>query len=93
MADSDLVGVSDIFNFFLLEEGPRHREGRGIGFFIENRRGGVLQDRRGRGAGRESAANWGFFFLGGGLIIFFGAEMSTKVRAKTSTTGTLFAGS
>ena len=45
--------------------------------FRSLRTGGGLQEGRGRGAGRVSAANWG---MGGGLNIFFGAEMSTKIR-------------
>ena len=67
--------------FFLLGGGgrgsPRRREGRRGSVFIENPRRGVLQDRRGREAGRVSAADWG---ISGGLnIFFFGAEMSTKI--------------
>ena len=43
--------------------------------------GGFFQDGRGRGAGRVSAANRGIFWAGGGgLNIFFGAEMSTKLH-------------
>ena len=55
----------------------RRREGGGVQLFIENPRSGALQEGRGRGAG-VSAANWG---IGGGgaKIIFFGAEMSTKI--------------
>ena len=42
--------------------------------------GGFLQDGKGRGAGRVSAANPRLFFGGvGGLNIVFGAEMSTKL--------------
>ena len=45
---------------------PRRREGRGIGFLLKiPGRGGFLQDKRGRGAGRLSAANWGIFWRGG----------------------------
>ena len=78
-----LVDVSDFF--FLVGEGEgRVRDGgRGGGqFFIENpRRGGGGFSGRGRGQGAErvSVANWGIFG-GGGLNIFFGAEMSTKSR-------------
>ena len=60
----------------------RRQEGGDRFFFFCPRRGG-LQDGRGRGAGRVSAANWGVFFWGGGgaliFFFFFGAEMSTKL--------------
>ena len=42
--------------------------------------GGGLEEGRGRGAGRVSAANWGFWG-GGAKYFFFGAEMSTKLEA------------
>ena len=71
--------TSNIFYFFLLGEGEggvrgARSGGRGGGrFSIENPRRGSLQDGRGRGAGRVSAANWGIFG-GGGLSIFFGGR-------------------
>ena len=79
---TNLVGVSDILNFFLLREGEGESEGRGggIGFFFFNenpRRGG---SPRGGGAGMVSAANWGIWLGGGGQNIFFGTEMSTKLK-------------
>ena len=49
--------------------------GWGIGFLLKIPGGGG-EAGRGRGA-RRSAANWGILG-GGGLNIFFGAEMSTK---------------
>ena len=76
-----LVDVSDSVYFIFSARGweresPRRHGGEGS-IFIENHRRGVSERERGRGAGRVSAANWGFG--GGGLNIFFGAEMSTKV--------------
>ena len=69
-----LVDVSDIFYFFLLGEGEGRVRGAGRGgglIFIENpRRGGGLQEGRGRGAGRVSAANWGIW-RGGAKFFFF----------------------
>ena len=77
---SCLMDASDIFCFFLLGGGgrgsPRRRERGGDRFFVGNPRGGGVS--RGRGAGRVSTAKWRILG-GGGLNIFFGAEMSTKV--------------
>ena len=52
---------------------PRCREGGGGGRFffkLKSQEEGVSRRGRGRGAGRESAANWGICG-GGGLIFFF----------------------
>ena len=60
--------------FFLIfsargEGGSRGAGGRwGIVFFYLEAQEGGLEDERGRGAGRVSAANWG---IGGGLNFFF----------------------
>ena len=68
------MDVSNIFYFFLLEggEGGVRGAGRGgkFGFLLKSQeRGGGLQEGRGgRGAGRVSAANWGW---GGGAKYFF----------------------
>ena len=59
--DLNLMDVSNIFF-----RGARRGGGR---FFIENPRRGVSRRERGRGAGRVSAANWGFG--GGKAKIFF----------------------
>ena len=66
----DLADVSDIFYFFFLlgdgEGGVRgRREGGGGRFLLEIPEGGGVS-RRGRGVGRVSVANWGFFLGGGG---------------------------
>ena len=62
------MDVSDIFYFyFLVGEGKGGVRGASKGgqFFVENpRKGGVCRRRRGRKAGRVSAANWGIW--GGG---------------------------
>ena len=76
------MDVSDIFVFSARERGrgsPRHREGGGDRFSIENPRkwGGGSPGRGPRGWG-GSAANWGIG--GGGLNFFFRAEMSTKIN-------------
>ena len=75
------MDVSDIFYFFFVRGrgrgSSRHKEGAGGRVFIENpRRGGGSRSRggRGRGAWRVSVRNLG----GGGLNIFFGAEIPTK---------------
>ena len=72
-----LADVSDIFYFFLLGEGEGRvrgrREGGGCRFFIENPRGGG-GSRRGRGAGRVSAANWGSWGGGGTKYFFSGPK-------------------
>ena len=70
------MDVSDIFSFFLLEEGEGEsrgdREGRGVGFLLKIP--GVYRGG-GRGAGRMSAGNWG----GGGLNIFFRGRNGRQV--------------
>ena len=68
-----LVDVSDVYIFFILGEGNWESEapegGGGIDFLSKIPEGGGSPGRRGRGAGRVSAANWGN--LGGGLNIVF----------------------
>ena len=58
-----LLGVSDIFYFFLLGEGrgiPRRQAGRGDRFFSENPGGGSSRRVRGReGVCGESGNYWG----------------------------------
>ena len=66
-----LGGRFGYFLFFSARGGgrgsPRHQEGGGDPFFIENpKRGGGGVFRRGRGAGRVSAVNWGIWGGGGG---------------------------
>ena len=73
------------FFFFLLGEGEGGARGPGGGgryrFFIENpRRGGGLQDG-GRGAERVCGELGNFF--GGGIFLFFGVEMSTKLCSRS----------
>ena len=67
--NSKLGGRFGYSLFFSAREGegsPRPLGGRGGGrFFIENLRGGGVSTR-GRVVGRMSAANWGFFWGGGG---------------------------
>ena len=60
----------DIFYIFSLlggggRESPRRREGGGSFFKLKSQDGRRLQQEKSRGAGRVSAANWGF--LGGGV--------------------------
>ena len=78
-----LADASDIFYFFFCSgrgKGESEAAGRGVRFFIENPRRGGGVSRRGRGAGRVSVANWGFWERGGGAkYFFFRAEMSTKL--------------
>ena len=83
--DHGLVDVSDIFYFLFGsgegkgESGTTGREG-GL-FFIENpRRGGGFLGRGGRGrGGREGACReFGGIIGGGGVSIFFRAEMPAK---------------
>ena len=69
--DAHLGGRFGHFVFFSARGGgrgtPRLRDGWGVGFFIEipgRVGGGALQDGRGRGAGRVSAANWEFWGRG-----------------------------
>ena len=76
--------TSRIFSIFFCSgrrKGESEAPGGGGGsrFLIENPRRGGLQEGRGGGAGRVSAAN--FWELGGGgaKYFFFGAEMSTKL--------------
>ena len=73
-----LVDVSDFFFSAWEGEGGVRGAGRrggggGIGFSLKIPRGGggALQDGRGQGAGRVSAANWVFWGGGGGTNIFF----------------------
>ena len=77
-----MVDVSEIdiyiyiylfFFFFLPGGGEGEVRGAGRGGVIENPRrgGGGVSREEGREAGRVSAANWRFFFGGGGLNIFF----------------------
>ena len=76
-----LVDASDILNVFPLgegEQGVRGADGGGFGFLLKIPKGGVLQDGRGGGAG-GCLQQIGEFFGGGRLIVFFGAEMSTKL--------------
>ena len=77
----------DVWDFFFFCSGRGKGEseapggGGGVIGFLLNFRGGGVGSRRGmgQGAGRVSAANWGIFGGGGGgLNIFFGAEMSTE---------------
>ena len=64
-----LADVSDIFIFFRLGEGEGgvrgRREGGVVDFLLKIPEGGGVSRRRGRGAGRVSAANWGFWGGGG----------------------------
>ena len=63
---TNLVDVSDIFNFFFCS-GREKGESEAPGFLIENPRRGGSPGKRGRGAGRVSAANWGIAqYCGGG---------------------------
>ena len=72
-----------IFFIFFAREGEGESEalgGGGISFLLKvPGGGGVLQDGRGGGTGRVSAAKLFFFWEGGGLNIFFGSEMSTRI--------------
>ena len=74
-----LVDVSDILNFFLLgggEGGVRgDREGRSR-LSVENPTGGGVSQDGGRGPRGPGGCLQGI--LGGGLNIFFGAELPAK---------------
>ena len=75
----NLVDVSDIFYFFCSGKGNAESEvpwgGRGDRFFIENpRRGGGVSST----GGAEGPGGCLWQIWGGGLNIFFGAEMSAK---------------
>ena len=74
------MDISDIFNFSCSGRGKGESEaagrGGGVDFLLKILEGGVSRRRRGRGAGRVSAANWGFLGRGANFFFFFGAEMS-----------------
>ena len=57
----------------------REGEGGARGAGRRENPGGGLQDGRGRGLRRESAANWG---IGGGLNIFFRARNAHQEKDK-----------
>ena len=71
-----LVDVSDILYFFSVR-GRGTGRGGGSVFLLKIPGGGCLRGERGgdRGAGRVSVGIWG----GGGLNIFFSAEIPTKL--------------
>ena len=83
MRDLFSVDVSDTFYFFCSGEGKAESDAPGGGggrFLMKNaRRGGVCQERGRGGGGREGPGGclWGIWG-GGGLNIFFGAEMPTQ---------------
>ena len=68
------VGASDVFYFFCSdrEKGESEAPGEGLGgrFLWKIPGGGGLQEEEGLRGGRVSAANWGIFGGGGGLIFF-----------------------
>ena len=80
-----MVGVPDIFSFFLLGEGEggvrgAGSQGGGVNFLLKipGGGGGVLREGEGARAGRVSAVNCGI--AGGGAKHFlFGAEMSANI--------------
>ena len=63
---------------------PRRQEGGGgrWGFLLKiPGEGGGVEEGRGRGAGRVSAANWGILGRRGAKFFFFGAAPSNKSRS------------
>ena len=80
--NSNSVDVSDIFYFFLLGEGEGKVwgvGGWGVDFLLKIR--GVGSPGGGGAEGPGGCLRRIWEFLGGGLNIFFGAEMSTKESA------------
>ena len=73
-----MADVSDIFYFFSARGGgrgsPRPPGGGVVEFLLKIPEGGGISRRRGRGAGRVSAANWGFWGGGGAKYFFSGPK-------------------
>ena len=81
------MDVSDIFNFFFCllgkgEGGVEAPEGGGGSVSLLKSPGGGLQDGRGRGAGRVSAANLGIGGGGGPKYFFRGRNVHQVFHTK-----------